>query len=286
MKVVLNCQSNMAAAPVSPVQSSAAGKRKEPSEVEQDEPAPAQVKAAAKKAKSANEVEQEVRRLLDKKLFGQDDALKVEALGKLTEYFTPEDDNDADQAKEIYRRAVGEWGGCRLVLLALELELDKGDRAKRDLVQGAMRFLLYWNYQSDERRNTMMRFKGVDIVVRAMQACPGDSGIQSDAVTTFLNFTTGNDNTPRILDLVSETCIPLILHVMTTRTNPDTARKHAVVVLGRLCDFAEPYCLEDHFDANTLGVLYDMFRTYENSNDRLAEGVRESCRALSSKMFV
>lgn len=244
----------MAAAPVSPVQSSAAGKRKEPSEVEQDEPSPAQV--VAKKAKSVDEIDQEVRELLDKKLFGQDDAVKVEALRKLSGYTFHQEYRSEDPDKKLYRRAVVEWGGCRLVLLVLELELDKRDRANRDLVHGAIRFLLYWNYRSEERRDMMMRFKGVGIVARAMHVFPVDSGIQHVGIATFLNFTEETGKTQRLEELAKGNCIPLILRVMTTRTNAEETRKYAVVVLGRLCDVAGPASFEGHVDASALGALH------------------------------
>jgi hypothetical protein len=233
-----------------------------------------------------DEVEREVRGVLDKKLFGQDDAVKVDAMRTLTEYFRETGRSEEEyQQNDGYRRAVGEWGGCRLVLLVLELELDKGDRANRDLVFGAMRFLGVWNYLGDERRSTMMRFKGVDIVARAMQAFPVDSDIQYVGISTFLNFTAVIGNTQRLEELVQGNCIPLILRVMTTHTNGEVTRKFAVVVLGRLCDVAGPACFDDHVDARVLGVLHDMFRAYKNSNDGFAEEVRTSCRALSSKFF-
>jgi hypothetical protein len=288
-KVAMSSNSNPAThsevARVSPVQSSkSSGKRKVSSATSQLDPEPAET--PAKKAKSVDEVEREVRGVLGKKLFGQDDAVKVDAMRTLTEYFRKTGRSEEEnQQNDGYRRAVGEWGGCRLVLLVLELELDKGDRANRDLVYGAMRFLLGWNYRSDERRNTMMRFKGISIVLRAIQAFSDDSVIQHVGITTFLNFTAGSDNKRCIEELVNENCIPLILRIITTRANAETLRKHAVVVLGRLCDVAGPACFEAHVDASTLGHLFDMFKVCKDSNDRCAEEVRKSCRALSSKMF-
>jgi hypothetical protein len=197
-----------------------------------------------------------------------------------------------DQSEEEYqqndghRRAIGEWGGCRLVLLVLDLELDKGDRANRGVIMASISFLNLWNHRADRttRRDTMLRFDGVDAVMRAMQAFPEDSSVKSTGVACLVNFSVDYDKR-RLEELVQKNCIPFLARVMTTRTNAETTRKYAVVVLGRLCDVADPACFEGHVDASAMGAMLDLFNAYKNSNDPFADEVRKACRALSSKMF-
>jgi hypothetical protein len=95
------------------------GKKREQRGYHWTDPQPGRV--PAKKSKSADDIERNVRDLLHKKLFGKDDAVKVNALHELTQYL--------ESPYEIPKRAIVEWDGCHLVLLALERELDSNDEA-------------------------------------------------------------------------------------------------------------------------------------------------------------
>jgi hypothetical protein len=276
-----------AAACVSPVQSSQIScKRKNSTSSQDNKDAPeSPAQAVAKRAKSVDEIDEEVRELLDKKLFGQDDAVKVEAMRKLTEYFRKGGNTDQEyQQKAGHRRAAGEWGACRLVLLVLDLELDKGDRANRQIVYSAVRFLQHWNLCSAEHRDTMLRFKGVEFVAKAMQAFPDDSYSQYVGISCLLNFTKGTDKKHRG-ELVEANCIPILVRIMMAHANAEETRKYALIALGRLCEVAGSGCFEGHVDASAFGFLLQMFQAYKDSDDRFAGEVRKSCRALTSKML-
>jgi hypothetical protein len=179
----------------------------------------------AKKVKSADDIERTVRDLLHKKLFGKDKTVKVNALRELTQYL--------ESPNETPRRAIVEWDGCHLVLLALERELDSNDEAlereldrddgarereldrdaranrTRQVVDAALSFLKCWNRGGTGRHDTMLRRKGVEIVARAMRVVPDDPDIKLEGIACFYYFT--RDKHGKYLkELVKEECVSLL----------------------------------------------------------------------------
>jgi hypothetical protein len=270
---------------VSPVPSSLgfSVKRKNPFSLHDDRAAP--VHAVAKKAKSVDEIDQEVRDLLDKKLFGKDDAAKVEAMRRLHRYFQKGETSAQESRRQGYRHAVAKRNGCQLVLIVLQQELDAdGDAANRDFVVEALTFLQLWNYRGAERRDAMLRFNGVDVIKRAMRTFPGDPLIQYGAIATLMNYTSGDDKKYRE-ELVKARCIPLLVRTMVDPANSESMRNFALIILGCLCAVAGPDCFEGHVHPTAFGAVLDLFQAAKNSNEDVAQEVRDSCRVLARKML-
>jgi hypothetical protein len=262
--------------------SSGAVKRKEPSTSQGAPAAPAQV--VAKKAKSVAGIEKEVRNLLDKKLFGKDDDAKVKAMRKLHGYFQTGENSSKESKRQKYRHAIVKRNGCQLVLIVLQQELENEYAANRDFVVEALTFLQLWNYRGAERRDAMLRFNGVDVIKRAMRTFPGDPLMQYGAIATLMNYTSSDDKKYRE-ELVKANCIPLLVRTMVDPANSESMRNYALIILGCLCAVAGPDCFKGHVDPTAFGAVLDLFQAAKNSNENVAQEVRESCRALTRKML-
>jgi hypothetical protein len=183
--------------------------------------------------KSVDEIEQEVRGLLDDKLFGKDVAVKADALRQLKVYLqTSESSEEEHQQMKEYSRAVSNLGGCHLVLIALRQEIDKDGGPNRGVALAAVKFLQNWNFRL-ERRDTMSRFNGVGKIVRAMEAFPDDVELQSAAITCLHNFTYDADASRR-QELLEENCLRLIVHAATPSTTCGKTKVRAMLILQRL----------------------------------------------------
>jgi hypothetical protein len=249
----------------------------------QDDPAPAQ--AAAKKAKSVDDVERDVADLLGMNIFVKDAAAKVIALRALSMYLASGDaTNFADPQVEDYRRAIAERDGCHWVLLVLEVELGRKDGANSQVAHAALSFLKLWNCHCADRSDSMLRFNGVEILGRVMQVFPDESPIQWAGIACLYYFTRKDDD-KHLEELVFVDCIPLIARAMTDDANGDLTRELALIILGRLCKVAGPDNFKGHVDATAFGALLPMFQQFESSGIRHSQEVVDSCRALASKML-
>jgi hypothetical protein len=226
----------------------------------EEKPAPS---TKTKEAKSVDDIQQEVRELLENNLVGKADAVKLKTLITLVTHLISASKNPNLESEE-YRRAIVEWGGYHMVLIVLRQELDKGERgASRLVVLSTIRFLQMWNIFVD-LQDTMLRLDGVGTVARAMKTFPNEPLINSLAVRCLYNLTCDGDE-PRRQRLVDEDCIPLILRALPAlKKHPDT-QKYALVTLDRLCRVAGPQRVEGLVDASAVGALVEIFNANKDS---------------------
>ena len=251
-----------------------------PSTPSKKETAPATT-TTEKEAKSVNDIQQEVRELLENHLVGKADAVKLTTLLTLVAHLdagtktrTPENDE--------YRRAIAEWDGCHLVLIVLRQELDKGEQhASWLVVHSSIRFLLLWNYYGD-LEDTLMGLDGVRAVARAMQAFPNEFHINYGAVLCIYNLTCGTGGAARFQKLVDEDCIPVIHRALPTLKSSPHAKKHAVLALERLSRVATPQQMDGLVDASVMEALVDVYNAHVDSE----ENVAAACRSLLNKLML
>jgi hypothetical protein len=185
-----------------------------------------------------DEIEMEVRELLDDKLFGKDDAAKVEALRKLAVYFQQKDGGTTAVAEKMMegRMAVSNFGGCHLVMIALRQELDKDGGPNRNVVLKAIQFLQAWNDCPNRRRITS-QFNGIGKIVRAMEAFPNDEAIQLAALVCFDNFSNDrDDDSTRRLELFEENCFRCIVRAAMTSALDARTQELASRLINRVCE--------------------------------------------------
>jgi hypothetical protein len=147
-------------------------------------------------AKSADDIDNEVRVLVEEKLMHKNYSVKVGALGALTGHLQDDAEVQDDLAeKRLYQRAVFTWDGCHRVLLVLRQELDRRfGGPHRDVVFGALQFLDRWNRTSTKHRECTSRLGGVGTLVSAMRAFLGDGQIQAWAIDCLFRFTSDDDD--------------------------------------------------------------------------------------------
>jgi hypothetical protein len=242
---------------------------------------------APKKAKSYESIKKEVQDLLEKNLMGSaNDDVKVETMQTLRAHFKTAADEESlneRQEKAEYIRAVTEWNGCHLVLVVLRQELDDAISRNRDVVFGALQFLLMWNRISD-RREAMSRLNGVEAVLRALRAFRNDVYIQSMAVACLYNFTCDND-VERRRELVEGAAIPDIFRALMAPACTLRMPKIAIILLGRLCDVAEPRSLNGLVERGALEVVAKVVKAHKNSNVPDRQEVLSACHKLMTKLI-
>jgi hypothetical protein len=99
-----------------------------------------------------------------------------------------------------------------------------------------------------------------------------------------MNYTSSDDKKYRE-ELVKARCIPLLVRTMVDPANSESMRSYALIILGCLCTVAGSDCFESHVDPTAFGAVLDLFQAAKNSNDDVAQEVRDSCRALARKML-
>jgi hypothetical protein len=214
--------------------------------------------AGATRTKSVGAIEKEVQELLDEKVFGRDDAAKVEALRKLKKYLLEggSSGQESQQQKE-YGQAVSNLGGCHLVLIALRQELDKDGGPNRNVVLKVVQFLQNWTFLPC-RRDTMSRFRGVGMVARAIDACSTNEAIQLAAIACLFNYASDGDAT-RCQKLLDGNCLRGIVRAASPSTKRKRTQVLAMRLLGRLCEVGG----RSHVDRMIeCGALVAAARTY------------------------
>lgn len=178
----------------------------------------------------------EVRELLEGDLLRPDvdEAAKVAALRTLGDYF--DTDHGAYPQTAEHRRAVKDWNGCHLVLVALQRELAKADDdgPRRDVVLEAIRFLPNWCIGSPERCAVLSRFQGVAGILEVAKAFPNDGGITAEVIRCFLRFSSDEDPA-RLNEIVQGDALEYIVQAMSSETHKDNAalQRCALTILER-----------------------------------------------------
>jgi hypothetical protein len=241
---------------------------------------------APKKAKSYESIKKEVQDLLEKNLMGSaNDDVKVETMDTLRAHFKTAADESFEerQEKAEYIRAVKEWNGCHFVLVVLRRELDDANSRNRDVVFSALQFLLMWNSSAD-RWEAMSRFNGVDAVVRAMRTFRNDILIQDAAVACLYNFTYDED-VERRRELVEGAAIPDIFRALMAPACTVRMPKLAIILLGRLCDVAEPRSFSGLVERGALEAVVKVVKAHKNSYVPERQKVLSACHKLMTKLI-
>jgi hypothetical protein len=214
-----------------------------------------------------------------------DDDVKVETMDTLREHFNVAADESLDERleKTEYIRAVTEWNGCHLVLVVLRQELDDANSRSRNVAHGALCFLTMWS-TSGNRWEAMSRFNGVDAVLRAMRTFRNDADIQYAAVACLYNFTFDN-NVERRRELVEGAAIPDIFRALTAPTYAVPTPKFAIILLGCLCDVAEPRSFNGLVERGAFEAVAKVVKAHKNSNEPDRQQVLLACHKLMTKLI-
>jgi hypothetical protein len=190
------------------------------------------------------------------------------------------------QEKEEYQRAVTEWNGCHFVLVVLRQVLDDpiATGLNRELVHSALLFLATWCYSVD-RFEEMTRLNGVDAVVRSMRAFRNDAYIQQAAIGCFYNFTLDNDDSRR-LELVEGGVIGDIFRALMAPTHQVDTPKYGTLLLGRLCDVAEPRFFDGLVELGAMDALARVVKLHMTAAEPGRQEVLSACRKLMTKIIV
>jgi hypothetical protein len=241
-------------------------------------------------AKSADDIDKEVRVLVEEKLMHKNYSVKVGALGALAGHLRDGAEGQDDIAeKRLYQRAVFTWDGCHMVLLVLRQELDRRfGGPHRDVVFGAVQFLDRWNRASATHRECTSRLGGVGSLVSAMRAFLRDGQIQAWAIDCLFRFTSDDDNNSdsreRRHELVQSNAALHIGRAMAA--HPTDARTHerAVLVLGRLSEFAEYRRFGELWGPDTCAALERVWGAHLGDPDPRAKMLRRTASELVLQM--
>jgi hypothetical protein len=244
-------------------------------------------------AKSADDIDKEVRVLVEETLMHKNYSVKVGALGALAGHLQDDAEGQDDLAeKRLYQRAVFKWDGCHMVLLVLRQELDRRfGGPHRDVVFGAVQFLDRWNRTSAKHRGCASRLGGVGTLVSAMRAFLRDGQIQAWAIDCLFRFTSDDDNNndnkssrERRHDLVQNNAALHIGRAMAA--HPTDARTHerAVLVLGRLSEFAEYRRFGELWGKETCAALEKVWGAHLGNPDPRAKLLRRTASELVLQM--
>jgi hypothetical protein len=138
----------------------------------------------------------------------------------------------------------------------------------------------------------MSRLRGVETTVRAMRACRHDEDVQLAAVACFDGFTWGGDGDgddakKRRQELVEGGAILPTFRAVTEPGCPSSTQQLGTILLGRLCEVAEPCHFAGLVERGALEAVAKIATAHKATaeHDRNSEKVVEACRKLMAKLI-
>jgi hypothetical protein len=219
-------------------------------------------------SKSYDDIYKEVRVLVEEKLLHKNYSVKVRALGTLAGYFKNDQGGGGEDSAEtlLYRRAAIAWDACHMVLLVLRQELARFGGPSRDVAFGTIQFLVHWNSSCGRHRESMSRLDGIGALVCAMRAFASDAPIQDAAIDCLLRFTSDSNRQLR-LEVVRKGAALHIGRAMAAHPADASMHERAVLVLGRLSDFAEYRNFGALWGSATRAALKKVLKAHRGATD-------------------